>query len=51
MIVKLQETVHGVTSEEVQKALQRNDWNPTRAEQQLKVIKNVPRSFKIISLL
>lgn len=29
--------VHGVTIEEVQKALQRNDWNPLRAEQQLKV--------------
>uniref|UniRef100_A0AAQ6IV93 Non-specific protein-tyrosine kinase n=1 Tax=Anabas testudineus TaxID=64144 RepID=A0AAQ6IV93_ANATE len=31
------EAVHGVTIEEVQSALQRNDWNPLRAEQQLKL--------------
>lgn len=40
MNVQLQEAVHGVTSEEVQRALHRSDWNPSRAEQQLKVIKN-----------
>ncbi|KAB5579379.1 hypothetical protein PHYPO_G00194380 [Pangasianodon hypophthalmus] len=34
---QVQAAVHGVTIEEVQKALQRNDWNPVRAEQQLKV--------------
>lgn len=34
---QVQAAVHGVTDEEVQKALQRNDWNPVRAEQQLKV--------------
>ncbi|KAI5609978.1 tyrosine kinase, non-receptor, 2b [Silurus asotus] len=33
---QVQAAVHGVTTEEVQKALQRNDWNPLRAEQQLK---------------
>lgn len=31
------EAVHGVTIEEVHIALQRNEWNPVRAEQQLKV--------------
>lgn len=31
------EAVHGVTTEEVHIALQRNDWNTVRAEQQLKV--------------
>lgn len=31
------EAVHGVTIEEVHAALQRSDWNPVRAEQQLKV--------------
>ncbi|XP_051550183.1 activated CDC42 kinase 1-like isoform X2 [Myxocyprinus asiaticus] len=36
VIAQIQEAVHGVTSEEVQKALHRNDWNPTQAEQQLK---------------
>ncbi|XP_030636356.1 non-receptor tyrosine-protein kinase TNK1 [Chanos chanos] len=36
LIKQVQEAVHGVTSEEVQKALHRNDWNPVRAEQQLK---------------
>ncbi|KAI7814484.1 non-receptor tyrosine-protein kinase TNK1 [Triplophysa rosa] len=37
VIAQLQEAVHGVTSEEVQRALHRSDWNPTRAEQQLKI--------------
>ncbi|XP_061090962.1 non-receptor tyrosine-protein kinase TNK1 [Conger conger] len=36
MIAQVQEAVHGVTIEEVQNALRRNDWNPFRAEQQLK---------------
>ncbi|KAG9274243.1 non-receptor tyrosine-protein kinase TNK1 [Astyanax mexicanus] len=36
LIAQVQAAVHGVTIEEVQKALQRNDWNPMRAEQQLK---------------
>ncbi|XP_053537357.1 non-receptor tyrosine-protein kinase TNK1 [Ictalurus punctatus] len=36
LIAQVQTMVHGVTIEEVQKALQRNDWNPLRAEQQLK---------------
>ncbi|KAI4900179.1 hypothetical protein NFI96_023899 [Prochilodus magdalenae] len=36
VIGQVQAAVHGVTIEEVQKALQRNDWNPARAEQQLK---------------
>ncbi|XP_043101408.1 non-receptor tyrosine-protein kinase TNK1 [Puntigrus tetrazona] len=35
-IAQVQEAVHGVTIEQVQKALNRNDWNPVRAEQQLK---------------
>lgn len=39
MIKQVQAAVHGVTIEEVQKALQRNDWNPVKAEQQLKVKK------------
>uniref|UniRef100_A0A8C9TT36 Tyrosine kinase, non-receptor, 1 n=1 Tax=Scleropages formosus TaxID=113540 RepID=A0A8C9TT36_SCLFO len=34
---QVQEAVHGVTSEEVVNALKQNDWNPTKAEQQLKV--------------
>lgn len=34
---KVMEAVHGVTIQEVHFALQRNDWNPIRAEQQLKV--------------
>ncbi|XP_051962562.1 non-receptor tyrosine-protein kinase TNK1 isoform X2 [Xyrauchen texanus] len=38
VIAQIQEAVHGVTSEEVQRALHRNDWNPTRAEQQLKTV-------------
>ncbi|XP_076828320.1 non-receptor tyrosine-protein kinase TNK1 [Brachyhypopomus gauderio] len=36
LISQVQESVHGVTIEEVQKALQRNDWNPVLAQQQLK---------------
>ncbi|XP_016339656.1 activated CDC42 kinase 1-like [Sinocyclocheilus anshuiensis] len=36
VIAQVQEAVHGVTIEQVQKALYRNDWNPVRAEQQLK---------------
>ncbi|XP_072543857.1 non-receptor tyrosine-protein kinase TNK1 [Salminus brasiliensis] len=36
LIGQVQAAVHGVTIEEVLKALQRNDWNPVRAEQQLK---------------
>ena len=31
------EAVHGVTIEEVRNALRRNEWNPLKAEQQLKV--------------
>ncbi|KAM6949478.1 non-receptor tyrosine-protein kinase TNK1-like [Aplochiton taeniatus] len=31
------EAVHGVTNEEVRNALRRSDWNPMRAEQQLKM--------------
>lgn len=31
------EGVHGVTIEEADMALQRNEWNPVRAQQQLKV--------------
>uniref|UniRef100_A0A3B3U3J9 Tyrosine kinase, non-receptor, 1 n=1 Tax=Poecilia latipinna TaxID=48699 RepID=A0A3B3U3J9_9TELE len=34
---QVMEAVHGVTTEEVQSALQCNDWNPIRAQQQLKV--------------
>lgn len=34
---QVMEAVHGVTTDEVQSALQSNDWNPVRAEQQLKV--------------
>lgn len=36
VISQVQEAVHGVTIEEAQRALHRNDWNPARAEQQLK---------------
>ncbi|XP_035263543.1 non-receptor tyrosine-protein kinase TNK1 [Anguilla anguilla] len=36
LIAQVQEAVHGVTIEEVRNALRRNDWNPLRAEQQLK---------------
>ncbi|XP_059211114.1 non-receptor tyrosine-protein kinase TNK1 [Centropristis striata] len=34
---QVMEAVHGATIEEVRTALQRNDWNPVRAEQQLKL--------------
>uniref|UniRef100_A0A1A8FN27 non-specific protein-tyrosine kinase n=1 Tax=Nothobranchius korthausae TaxID=1143690 RepID=A0A1A8FN27_9TELE len=37
LISQVMEAVHGVTIDEVQSALQRNDWNPVRAEQQLKL--------------
>ncbi|XP_070786384.1 non-receptor tyrosine-protein kinase TNK1 [Enoplosus armatus] len=37
LTAQVMEAVHGVTIEEVHKALQRNDWNPMRAEQQLKL--------------
>uniref|UniRef100_A0A671W7F6 Tyrosine kinase, non-receptor, 1 n=1 Tax=Sparus aurata TaxID=8175 RepID=A0A671W7F6_SPAAU len=33
---QVMEAVHGVTTEEVHVALQRSDWNPVQAEQQLK---------------
>ncbi|XP_026122836.1 activated CDC42 kinase 1 [Carassius auratus] len=36
VIAQVQEAVHGVTIEQVQKALCRNEWNPVWAEQQLK---------------
>uniref|UniRef100_A0A672PI39 Activated CDC42 kinase 1-like n=1 Tax=Sinocyclocheilus grahami TaxID=75366 RepID=A0A672PI39_SINGR len=36
VIAQVQDAVHGVTIEQVQKSLYRNDWNPVRAEQQLK---------------
>lgn len=37
LISQVMEAVHGVTTEEVHSALQRCDWNPMRAEQQLKL--------------
>ncbi|KAM6908938.1 non-receptor tyrosine-protein kinase TNK1 [Xenentodon cancila] len=37
LVAQVMEAVHGATIEEVQHALQRNDWNPVRAEQQLKL--------------
>ncbi|XP_075968414.1 non-receptor tyrosine-protein kinase TNK1 [Anarhichas minor] len=37
LTTQIMEAVHGVTIEEVHAALQRNDWNPVRAEQQLKL--------------
>ncbi|XP_041841495.1 non-receptor tyrosine-protein kinase TNK1 [Melanotaenia boesemani] len=37
LIAQVMEAVHGATTEEVQSALQRNDWNPVRTEQQLKL--------------
>lgn len=37
LIAQVMEAVHGVTIEEVHNALHRNDWNPVRAEQQLKL--------------
>uniref|UniRef100_A0A674EH28 Tyrosine kinase, non-receptor, 1 n=1 Tax=Salmo trutta TaxID=8032 RepID=A0A674EH28_SALTR len=35
-IVQVMEAVQGVTNEEVRNALHRNEWNPIRAQQQLK---------------
>ncbi|KAM4537279.1 non-receptor tyrosine-protein kinase TNK1 [Odontesthes bonariensis] len=37
LIAQVMEAVHGVTIEEVQSALQHNEWNSVRAEQQLKL--------------
>lgn len=37
LTAQVMEAVHGVTIEEVHAALQRSDWNPVRAEQQLKL--------------
>lgn len=37
VVSQVMEAVHGVTTDEVRGALQRNDWNPVRAEQQLKL--------------
>ncbi|XP_029382839.1 non-receptor tyrosine-protein kinase TNK1 [Echeneis naucrates] len=37
LIAHVMEAVHGVTTDEVHIALQRSDWNPVRAEQQLKL--------------
>uniref|UniRef100_A0A3P9KN01 Tyrosine kinase non receptor 1 n=1 Tax=Oryzias latipes TaxID=8090 RepID=A0A3P9KN01_ORYLA len=37
LVTQVMEAVHGVTIEEVQSALQRNDGNPLRAEKQLKL--------------
>lgn len=37
LISQVMEAVHGVTTEEVHAALHRNEWNPVRAEQQLKL--------------
>ncbi|XP_077598177.1 non-receptor tyrosine-protein kinase TNK1 [Stigmatopora nigra] len=37
LVSQVMEGVHGVTTEEAHAALQRNDWNPQRAEQQLKL--------------
>ncbi|XP_057710805.1 non-receptor tyrosine-protein kinase TNK1 isoform X8 [Corythoichthys intestinalis] len=37
LISQVMDAVHGVTIEEARAALQRNDWNPPRAEQQLKL--------------
>lgn len=37
LIAQVMEAVHGVTTDEVHNALQRNEWNPVRAEQQLKM--------------
>ncbi|XP_037832454.1 non-receptor tyrosine-protein kinase TNK1 isoform X2 [Kryptolebias marmoratus] len=56
-VAQVMEAVHGVTIEEVQSALQRNEWNPVRAEQQLKVeqlyllsLCNKEDCFKILSI-
>ncbi|XP_008319831.1 non-receptor tyrosine-protein kinase TNK1 [Cynoglossus semilaevis] len=37
LVSQIMKVVHGVTTEEVHAALQRNDWNPVRAEQHLKL--------------
>ncbi|XP_077445070.1 non-receptor tyrosine-protein kinase TNK1 isoform X2 [Stigmatopora argus] len=37
LVSQVMDAVHGVTTEEAHGALQRNDWNPLRAEQQLKL--------------
>nr|XP_040036577.1 non-receptor tyrosine-protein kinase TNK1 isoform X2 [Gasterosteus aculeatus aculeatus] len=37
LTAQIMEAVHGVTIEEVHAALQHSDWNPVRAEQQLKL--------------
>ncbi|XP_069026049.1 non-receptor tyrosine-protein kinase TNK1 [Embiotoca jacksoni] len=37
LVAQVMEAVHGATIEEVHTALQRNDWNPVRAEKQLKL--------------
>ncbi|KAL2079731.1 hypothetical protein ACEWY4_025475 [Coilia grayii] len=37
LIKQVLEAVHGVTSEEARAALHRHDWNPVKAEQQLKI--------------
>ncbi|XP_029944401.1 non-receptor tyrosine-protein kinase TNK1 [Salarias fasciatus] len=37
VVAQIMEAVHGVTIEEVQKALHRSEWNPVRAEQHLKL--------------
>ncbi|XP_061620521.1 non-receptor tyrosine-protein kinase TNK1 [Phyllopteryx taeniolatus] len=37
LISQVMDAVHGVTLEEAHGALQRNEWNPLRAEQQLKL--------------
>ncbi|XP_029615810.1 non-receptor tyrosine-protein kinase TNK1 isoform X1 [Salmo trutta] len=37
VIAQVMEAVHGVTNEEVRNALRRNEWNPVRAQQQLKM--------------
>lgn len=37
VVAQIMESVHGVTIEEVQRALHRNEWNPVRAEQHLKL--------------
>ncbi|XP_034020475.1 non-receptor tyrosine-protein kinase TNK1 [Thalassophryne amazonica] len=37
LIAQVMEAVHGVTTEEVHNALHRNDWNPVKAEQLLKM--------------
>ncbi|XP_057710803.1 non-receptor tyrosine-protein kinase TNK1 isoform X6 [Corythoichthys intestinalis] len=45
LISQVMDAVHGVTIEEARAALQRNDWNPPRAEQQLKASARKRRDF------